>query len=429
MASEIIKIEDLVPMNEPQRVIEEIQEIVFMMVPGFDFEPVVNVFNDVLKLFRGEYPGYRKCTLHFHDLKHTTDCLMAMARLIHGAFIEGVILPEREVSLGLIAALMHDTGYIQTIDDQSGTGAKYTLTHVSRSIEFCEKYFSENKFSIYESRVCHNCLKCTGLDVRSKDILKLFRGEYPGYRQCYLQFHDLKHTTDCLMAMARLIHGAFIEGVILPERDVSLGLIAALMHDTGYIQTLDDKSGTGAKYTLTHISRSIEFCEKYFSENRFSIYESRVCLNCLKCTGLDVRPKDILFDSHEHEMLAKMLGTSDLLGQMADRTYLSKLPFLFKEFKEGKVPGFRDEFELLQKTPGFWEFTLNRFATDLDGMDRFMRSHFRVRWSIDRDLYLEAIENHIKYLKFLLEHHPTDYRKCLRRGGFMRKLSEQEQQS
>jgi hypothetical protein len=305
-ASEIIKLEDLVPMNDPQKVIEEIQKIVFTIYPGFDFDPAKNTFHDVLKLFRGEYPGYRQCTL---------------------------------------------------------------------------------------------------------------------------QFHDLKHTTDCLMAMARLIHGAFVEGVLLPERDVSLGLIAALMHDTGYIQTSDDMSGTGAKYTLTHVSRSIEFCRKYFSEKGFSLYDFEVCRNCLNCTGLDVHTKDILFDSPEHEIIAKMLGTSDLLGQMADRTYLSRLTFLFREFKEGGVPGFGDELDLLRKTPGFWEFTRKRFAAELDSMDHFMRNHFRVRWGIDRDLYLEAIENHIKYLQFLLEHHPTDYRKYLRRGGFMGKPGELEKQS
>ena len=301
-----IKIEDLVPMNDAQKVFEEVQKIILMMYPGFDFDPAHKVFNDVLKLFRGEYPGYRQCNLQFHDLKHTTECLMAMARLVHGAFVEEVIFSEQDVFLGLVAALMHDTGYIQTIDDKFGTGAKYTLTHVSRSIEFCNKYFSENKFSLYDSRVCHNCLKCTGLDMRTRDI------------------------------------------------------------------------------------------------------------------G---------FDSPEHKMLAQMVGTSDLLGQMADRTYLSKLPFLFKEFKEGGVPGFGDEYELLRKTPGFWDFTRNRFATEMGGTDHFMRSHFRVRWGIDRDLYQEAIEGSIQYLKFLLEHHPTDYRKYLRRGGLIKKLDQFEKQS
>ena len=102
--------EDLIPMDDPQAVFEEVCRIVAAMNTQQDFTVLVKVFEDVVKLFRGEYPGYQKCNTCYHDLKHTTDCLLAMARLIHGASLNGLPLPDRDVVLGLTAALFHDTG-------------------------------------------------------------------------------------------------------------------------------------------------------------------------------------------------------------------------------------------------------------------------------------------------------------------------------
>jgi hypothetical protein len=248
-----------------------------------------------------------------------------------------------------------------------------------------------------------------------QDIIKLFNGEYNGYRKCNITYHDLRHTEDCLLEMARLIHGAYLNGYYVTERSVNLGLISAIMHDTGYIQSVEDVSGTGAKYTIIHVDRSIEFMREYLADKGYSFADFRFCQNCLKCTGLDVNLEDIHFDSLENELMGKILGTADLIGQMADPNYLEKLPFLFKEYQEGGIPDYESEFDLLKKTPDFWEFTQKRFATELGNLDRYLRDHFRVRWGIDRDLDREAIEKNISHLNYILEHHPTDYRRYLGR--------------
>jgi len=262
----------------------------------------------------------------------------------------------------------------------------------------------------------------TSLDRVFQDVLKLFRGGYPGYQRCNTWYHDLKHTTDCLLAMARLIHGAWLNGLNLPERDTALGLNAALFHDTGYIQNDADMGGTGAKYTLVHVERSVTFMEQYFSQAGFSSLDLDYCRCCVQCTGLEVKISEIPFESAHHQAVGCMLGTADLLGQMADRTYLERLPFLYREFQEGKVPGFESELDLLSKTPAFWEFIQSRLLSDLGNMDRFMRDHFRVWWGLDQDLSRETIEENIAYLKFVLEHHGCEYHKYLRRVGFMETL-------
>lgn len=261
-----------------------------------------------------------------------------------------------------------------------------------------------------------------------RDVVRLFHGQYPGYRKCNTEYHDLKHTTDALLAMTRLIHGAAVNEQVFSEKDIELGLISALLHDTGYIQTIDDHVGTGAKYTLTHISRSILFMEKYLSENGYSKKGIECCSSIFKCTGFSVKISEINFGSAQIEMLGKMLGTADLLCQMADRTYLEKLPFLYREFKEGDVPGFESELALLKKSVGFRDITLERFEHELGGVNRYMRDHFRVRWGIDEDLYVTSMENKIKYLKYVVENHEDDYRKHLRRGSLMEKLDKVDKQ-
>ncbi len=257
-----------------------------------------------------------------------------------------------------------------------------------------------------------------------KDIKRLFGGKYPGYRSCNIRYHDLNHTLQCFLLMARLIHGAFINGILFEQENVSLGLISALMHDTGYIQLEGDKTGTGGKFTLVHIERSIEVLEKYFENNGFPLRDYIFCRDCLKCTGINVKIKDIQFESHEHEILGKILGVADLIGQMADNNYPIKLPFLYEEFKEGGISTFLDELDLLKATPDFWEFAKQRFNTEYGNVDRYLRDHFRIRWGINRDLDWEAIERNIEYLKFILDHHEANYQSYLNYEGLKEIISE-----
>jgi len=69
---EEIQLSRIVNMDDPQSLLEEVKAIVLMMFPEFDFETLNRVFKDIMRLFRGEYPGYRKCNTEYHDLNHTT---------------------------------------------------------------------------------------------------------------------------------------------------------------------------------------------------------------------------------------------------------------------------------------------------------------------------------------------------------------------
>lgn len=254
------------------------------------------------------------------------------------------------------------------------------------------------------------------IDLAFSDFVSLFAGNYPGYQKCNTRYHDLKHTTDTFMALTRLIHGATTTGVNFSRRGVSLALISALMHDTGYIQTTDDQTGTGAKYTLNHVNLSIDFMSGYFNHKGYPQEDSIFCQNIVRCTGLDGGLAGVQFSNSENELLGKMLGTADLKGQMADRVYLEKLIYLYHEFREGGVPGYESELDLLTKTPDFYRVTLKRFEEELGGVWRYMRHHFKSRWNLDEDPYKTTIEKHIAYLKHTLRYHSDNYRDHLRRG-------------
>jgi hypothetical protein len=253
------------------------------------------------------------------------------------------------------------------------------------------------------------------LDLVFSDVQRLFAGRYPGYIKCNTRYHDLEHTTDTLLAMGRLIHGAVEAGRAIDRHTILLGLVSTLLHDTGYIQTNDDRVGTGAKYTAGHIFRSIKFSREYLRSREYSRADYAVCRNALLCTGIYNRIGKIPFRTPDEALIGKMLGTSDLLGQMASSRYLEKLPYLYRELVEGEILKHVSEYDFLENTTAFHHSTLDRFAGDLGGVSAYMRDHFRTRWRIDRDLYLEAIEENITYLGSVLRRHPTEYLPFLKR--------------
>jgi len=256
-------------------------------------------------------------------------------------------------------------------------------------------------------------------------VVRLYEGRYPGYRACNTAYHDLHHTTETFLAMARLEHGALLNGRKISERNVSLGLIAALFHDTGYIQEEHDTQGTGAKYTVNHQERSADLLAGYGSDQGFSKKEIAACRAMILCTDIGVNISGMRFPSAEIELMARCLMASDLMAQMADRIYLEKLLFLYHEFKEGNVGDFASELHLLENTVGFFEFITERLQKVLDELDRFMISHFLARWNIEANLYQEAIEKNKHYLEQILTTADSDPRDFLRRGGIVRRVREQ----
>jgi hypothetical protein len=254
------------------------------------------------------------------------------------------------------------------------------------------------------------------IDQAWADLDRLFRGEYPGYRRSNVSYHNLGHTLAVTLAVTRLMHGALDAGHALPPNEFCLGVISGFMHDTGYIQLNDDTEGTGAKYTLTHIERSIKFVRQYYQDDPVFRDEIPNFKDILHCTGLNTKIDQIRFANDRIKLLGQMLGTADLLGQMADRCYLEKLLNLYNEFVEAGIKTYASPLDLLEKTPAFYHMTLGRFSKEFKNVYHFARRHFRKRWNIDENLYMKRIQSNMVYLEFVLAHNREDYKSYLRRS-------------
>lgn len=256
-----------------------------------------------------------------------------------------------------------------------------------------------------------------------KDVVSLYNGNYPGYRQCTTPYHDLKHMTDVLLALASLIHGAHASGISFRERHVTLALLAIMLHETGYIQRRGDTDGTGAKFAMIRLERSLEFQDQYFEANGYDARDRELCGNFIRCTDMDASIGALPFTSPGDQTLAKLVATADIIGQIADRTYLEKLLFLFQELSEVRLLGYRTELDLLENTLDSFRSARHRMENELDNVKSYLKPHFLHRWEIEGDLYEDAIESNISYLGHLLENHRNDYREKLNRGGLLKRLA------
>jgi hypothetical protein len=236
------------------------------------------------------------------------------------------------------------------------------------------------------------------------DTVCLFNGRYPGYRVSNTKYHNLEHTCSVILATARLIHGLHVKGQTFSSRVIELGLIGALFHDTGLIQTKDERGGTGAQYTIGHEERSINFMVRYLTACGFSAEDMSDCSQIIMCTILTLPLSEVPFRSDEIKTMGMVLGSADLIAQMADRNYLEKLPLLFLEFKEAGMPGFETLLELFKNTGEFYHSVARtRLVQEMGDVSSVALFHFMKRWDIDRDLYAESIANNIRYMTDIYE--------------------------
>jgi HD superfamily phosphodiesterase len=179
------------------------------------------------------------------------------------------------------------------------------------------------------------------LDLAFDNIRRIYTGRFPGYQASNTSYHNLDHTMAVALALIRIIHGRFVEDKTSFSREMTeCGMIAAFFHDSGLIQKKSDNEGTGAKYTKFHEERSVLFVQEYITSVGRSEQMARWCGQMIHCTKLNAPPSDLIFDNDEVREVGYILGTADIIAQMADRVYLERLPLLFDELKEGGVPGY-----------------------------------------------------------------------------------------
>lgn len=241
-------------------------------------------------------------------------------------------------------------------------------------------------------------------------LQRCFLGETPKYQPIDLRYHDLEHTMQGTLCLARLLHGRHHSGArpLISRRLFELGILAVLMHDTGYLKRPGDTDGTGAKYTAVHVTRSAEFAAECLPARDVQPAEIRAIQSMIRCTGVGLSLEALSFQSEAERVVGYALGTADLLGQMAAEDYVDKLPVLFEEFAEAAAHNpdrqpaytrFADPLALMRDTPEFWQqYVWPRLNRDFGGLYHFLEEPYPggPNW------YLERIEANLARLHQLV---------------------------
>jgi hypothetical protein len=233
-----------------------------------------------------------------------------------------------------------------------------------------------------------------------------FTGYFEDYQPVDTRYHDFEHTLQGTLCMARILHGRHLAGAkpALTQKFFKLGLLAILLHDTGYLKKRNDVEGTGAKYTAIHVTRSVVFAGKMLATKGISAEDIQAVQNMIRCTGVDAVLDEIPFGGELERITGFALGSADLIGQMAADDYVDKLPILYAEFAEAAAHGrddghfiavFSSAGDLMQKTPGFWKkFVLGKLEHEFGGMHHFLNFPYPG----GPNFYLDRIEANIERL-------------------------------
>jgi hypothetical protein len=247
------------------------------------------------------------------------------------------------------------------------------------------------------------------IEVVLKDVIDLFSGKRKGFLKCDTRYHDLFHTLQVVQPFIGIIDGwnKSRNSPNISRESFDIGIIAVLLHDTGYIKTSDDIDGTGAKHTFMHVYRSADFASHYLLEIGFEKYKILSVQNAIMCTGVKVDYNKLLFNSKEERIIGYALGTADLLGQMSAVDYPEKLPVLYSEFEEAYsyegterlhergIAIFESAEDLIRKTPYFYENVVMGRFKEMGSVYKYLTYHF----SDSRNPYIEAIEENIKKIR------------------------------
>jgi hypothetical protein len=251
------------------------------------------------------------------------------------------------------------------------------------------------------------------VSVAFEEFERLFSGRMPGYHGVDTVYHDRQHSLDMTLAMARLLVGH--DGSVEPERRVGperavMSLVTSLFHDAGYIRECDDhEHRNGAEFTLYHVTRSARFLARFLPTIGMEAWIP-VATRVVHFTGYEIKLSQIQLADSRDRKCGHLLGTADLIAQMADRCYLEKCrDRLYPEFVLGGVaaaPGtdgrlqvrYSSGLDLLRQTPSFVRETRE---LRLDGV--FERAYRYVEPLFEgENPYLDAIDRNMAYLSRIL---------------------------
>lgn len=248
------------------------------------------------------------------------------------------------------------------------------------------------------------------------DFERLYSGKDPNYHAIDTTYHDIQHSLDMTLAMARLIagHEKTVESVdALGEDRAVMALVTALFHDAGYLRhrSRDRQYSSGAELTQRHVTRGAEFLAEYLPTAGLEDWVP-IAEQIVHFTGYEKNLDDIELDDPRDSKVGHLLGTADLLAQMADRCYLEKCrDRLFPEFVLGGVAiesrtdqprdsvKYRSGKDLLSQTFDFYQNSARRrLDQDFSRAYRYMEAVFN-----GDNPYIVFIQKNLEFLSEIMQ--------------------------
>ena len=249
------------------------------------------------------------------------------------------------------------------------------------------------------------------LETALADFERLFTGQTPGYLGVDTVYHDLQHSQDVVLAMTRLMAGyerSHPDGPRIGAERALMGLVTALFHDSGYIREIAEKDiPNGAVFTRQHVTRSARHLGRYLPTIGLADWVP-VSTRIVHFTGYEMPLDTIRVADARDRLVGHMLGTADMLAQMADRCYLEKCrDRLYAEFVLGDVAAHKGAdgvkvlygsgLDLLRQTPQFVATTID---SRLGGMFAHAYRHVEPLYG-GVNPYMDAIQQNVDYLRGL----------------------------
>jgi hypothetical protein len=163
-------------------------------------------------------------------------------------------------------------------------------------------------------------------------------------------------------------------------------------------------------FTKVHVSRSAEFLSGYLPVIGFAA-EANTAARLTHFTGYELDFENFELDHAKDRLLGCIIGSADLIAQMADRQYIEKCrDFLYWEFvwagiareiqPDGlEVVRYASATDLIVKTPGFYHYLARpRLDKRLQGVERYAVAHLD-----GRNLYEEEIARNMRFLHETIE--------------------------
>lgn len=193
-------------------------------------------------------------------------------------------------------------------------------------------------------------------------------------------YHDVQHTMLVTLVGQEILRGRHLEEMLTPD-DWLHYTVALLCHDVGYVRgvcsddaatsfVIDDsgnrvtppRGASDAFLTPYHVDRGKIFVRERLGPVPF-IDEERVT----KAIELTRFPIPDSSDHQETKTEAGLVRAADLIGQLADPSYLQKLTNLYHEFVEtgtAKILGIENAADLADQYPSFYWNAVQPYIAD-----------------------------------------------------------------